>query len=1191
MSINLTPEQAAVVENRGGELLVSAAAGSGKTRVLVERLLRRVVEEGLDLDQFLVITFTKAAASELRDKILAELNRRLAETPGDRHLRRQTTLIYRAQISTIHAFCTTFLRENSHLLDLDPDFRVADDAEAELLRVQALDHLLEERYEHLAENGFGRLVDSLSAGRDDKHLREIVLDIHSHIQSHPDPAQWLREQAAEFDLRSVTDVAKTRWGQLLMEDAKAQTQYWFQQMSGALDLLQESGDEVLEKGYSESICSTMDGLDDFINALDRQWNSAHLLSEIPFPTLKGSRKVQDKETKELVQAIRKKCMAAMKKLQKRFECTSEELLADMEQMREPVTSLFQLVVDLIDQYGALKQRRKLLDFNDLEHFTVSALLKDNQPTELAQIWVKRYAEVMVDEYQDTNAVQNAIFDALTHGGKTLFQVGDVKQSIYRFRLADPTIFLKKYHTFRHAEAATDGQARRLTLSRNFRSRSAVLDSVNFLFSHIMTVPFGELDYSEDQRLNLGLVDQIPRADGETELNLVDLSTIEKDDKVIQRPRDEVEAQFVAQRIRTLLDEPFLVTEGTMFRPIRPEDIAILYRSPGSVLNHLTRALDEQNIPWQNEGYEDFFTSTEVSVALSFLQIIDNPRQDVPLISVLRSPVYGFTPDQLAQLRANGPQNSDFYACVEQGAEDGLEHCLRFLDDLKLLRLRMIDSSCAQLLWYLYDQLGLLSLFGSMTGGQRRQENLLSFYDYARSFEGQGHRGIFTFVSQLRRLMEQGKPPQAVAKSRGLGVQIMSIHKSKGLEFPVVVLAGLNRRFNRSDETAPMLFHSVYGVGPKLLDPELRVEFPTLARTAVQLKLDQEMKAEELRLLYVAMTRAQEKLIMVMSFRDAEKDLRKLLMDASPHPEPEALSAQDSMGKWVLLPVLARRDAEGIRFGERPLCYAEAEDHWNIRLIRAGNDCFSPQPDTTTEKPAEEATLPDHSGLARHLLWHYPYEGLEDMASKATATQLKGRLLDEEAAEETVPSPRPLEFRRPTFEQVKRGLTPAQAGSAIHTVMERIHLDKADRVETVKEEIARLVQNGYLTEAQGQVVDPRKVAWFWASPLGQEARTSGSLRREFKFSILSDAKDFYQGAPDGESVLLQGVVDCFFETPSGITVIDFKSDKVYRGYEMERAEQYRIQVETYAKALEEVFGCPVARKYIWFFHTNQAVEIK
>jgi ATP-dependent helicase/nuclease subunit A len=796
---------------------------------------------------------------------------------------------------------------------------------------------------------------------------------------------------------------------------------------------------------------------------------------------------------------------------------------------------------------------------------------------------------MVDEYQDTNAVQNAIFDALTDDGKTLFQVGDIKQSIYRFRLADPTIFLKKYHTFVDGGKAKEGQPRRLVLSRNFRSRPAVLEGVNFLFENLMTAELGEIDYTDDQRLNPGLMGLPPREDGDTELNVVDLSTLEQEADKAKIPKDKVEAYFVAKRVRELLDKPFMVTEGENFRPIRPEDIAILYRSPGAVLDYLTVALDEQNIPWQNDSYENYFAATEVCVARAFLEVIDNPRQDVPLISVLRSPVYGFTPDDLAMLRAKSPK-TDFYTCVERGAEEGNPLCVRFLGDLKSLRVQMVDSSCAQVLWYLYDQMGLLSLFGAMSGGQRRQENLLAFYNYARSFEGQGHRGVFAFVSQLRRLLEQEDAPAIAASRGGSGVQIMSIHKSKGLEFPVVVLAGLNRMFNKKDEQRPMLFHSKLGVGPRLLDTDLRMEYPTLARTAVQLKLNKEMKAEELRLLYVAMTRAREKLIMVMSFADAEKELLRLLPDAGPHPEPEALAQLDSLGKWILLPVLGRRDAEGLRFGESPSDYTPASDHWQIHLVHSASDYFRPQ-EQPEEEQAEELPQPtEDSNLVQQLLWQYPWKELADMPSKVTATQMKGRQLDEEAAEEAPKQPRPLEFRRPSFEQKGRVLTPAQRGSAIHALMERIDLKRADTVEGVKEEIARLVQGGWLMPEQGKVIDPKQVAKFWSSELGKEAAASQTLRREFKFSILAQAEKFYAQAPEGEKVLLQGVVDCCFETEEGFTVIDFKSDYVPYGQEQHHAEQYRGQIEVYARALEEIFGKKVQRCVVWFFSKGIGVEI-
>jgi ATP-dependent helicase/nuclease subunit A len=418
-----------------------------------------------------------------------------------------------------------------------------------------------------------------------------------------------------------------------------------------------------------------------------------------------------------------------------------------------VEQLFALVQALEEEFQAAKGRRKLLDFNDLEHRTLEALVRDGQPTELARSWGARYAEVMVDEYQDTNAVQNAIFDALTEGGHTLFQVGDVKQSIYRFRLADPTIFLRKYHSFPMGEDARQGQPRLLVLSRNFRSRKAVLDGVNFIFSTIMTRSFAEIDYTEDQRLYCG------RSDGEegggVELDVLDLSGLEKSEEEADVPKDQAEARFVAQRVRELLDEGIMVPDGEGERPLRPSDVAVLYRSVGPVLGYVTAALDEQGIHWQNEGTVDLLQTTEVSVALSFLEIIDNPRQDVSLLSVLRSPVYGFDPDLLSRLRSRCPKG-DIYDCVEQGAREGEARCARFLRELEELRLLMGDLSCAQLLWHLYDQVGLLGLFGAMSGGERRQENLLSFYDFAQGFEGQGHRGLFAFVAQLRRMAEQGK---------------------------------------------------------------------------------------------------------------------------------------------------------------------------------------------------------------------------------------------------------------------------------------------------------------------------------------------------------------------------------------------------------------------------------------------------
>ncbi len=1185
MGIQLTDEQAAAVHNRGGEILVSAAAGSGKTRVLVERLLAKV-EEGRDLDRFLVITFTKAAALELRQKILDALHQRMAEHPGDRHLRRQTRLVYRTKISTIDAFCTDFLRQSGHQLDVDPDFRVADQTEAELLRAQTLDRVLEQHYEHI-DGDFAGLMDAFSAGRDDETLRTMVLDIHEKIQSHEDPARWLREQAARFDLSGVREVGETIWGKLLLEDAGKQVRYWRRQLYQTLDLME--GDSVLQANDSESICATLDSMDNFLQALDRGWDSARALCEIDYPTLGRKRGVKDKVAQNQIKTIRQNSKDRMKRLAGRFDASSGELLAELEQVRGPVQALFRLVQEFSDAFQGAKGRRKLLDFSDVEHLTAAALRgPDGQPTELARHWQARFDEVMVDEYQDTNGIQNAIFDALTDGGRYLFQVGDVKQSIYRFRQADPTIFLRKYETFRPAAEAREGQGRKLILSRNFRSRQSVLDAVNFVFTHLMSREFGELDYDEDQRLNHPDYEDAPLPDDVTELNLVDCGEMGQEETEAKIPRDDVEARFVARRVHELLTQPLMVSGADGPRPVKPEDIALLYRSPNSVQRYLTRALDAWNIPWQTGSALDGFSTPEVQVAVAFLQVVDNPRQDVPLISVLRSPVYHFSGDALALLRAE-QRDGDFYDCVCAGAERGDESCSRFLSDLNGLRTRMPDSTCAQLLWSIYDDLGLWAMFGAMPGGQRRQENLLAFYNYARGFEGAGRRGVFALVTELRRLAETGKQPELSAGAGGSGVHIMSIHRSKGLEFPVVVLGGLTRGFNKKDEQSPMLFHSKLGIGPKRLDPELRMEYPTLARTAVQLQLDQEMKAEELRLLYVAMTRAREKLILVMSYPKAEQKLEKLRALAGPHPDPEVLRQQDSMGSCMLLAVLARHDAQPL-LGDAVLeRHALAKDHWDIRLIRRDQKTFAPE--TAAKKEPEQAEQAEAALDLSWLTWRYPGQALADMPSKVTATQLKGRLLDEEAAEETVKPPRPIAFRRPDFMQRRRGLTGAQRGTAVHAVMQLIDLDKAATAAGVRTEIQRLVSGAWLSEEQGKAVSPEIIAGFWSSPLGQEALAHrDTLKREEKFSILTRASLCYPQAPEGESVLLQGVIDCCFETDEGLTVVDFKTDRIRPGEEAARAERYRTQLEVYTQALAEITGKTVARRYLWFFQTGTALAV-
>ena len=980
---------------------------------------------------------------------------------------------------------------------------------------------------------------------------------------------------------------QTPWGQLLLADAAGQAAYWRRRMEEARDLCER--DANLLANYGDSVAQTAQALQQFEEAASQGWDAARALLPIPFPTVGRKKMVDDPAAVERVKAIRTACKKRLEKLEDWFADSGDDLLADLRTVYPAMRGLFALVRDFEEAYAAEKARRGLVDFSDLEHMAVRLLVgEDGQPTELARQWSTRYDEIMVDEYQDTNEVQNAIFSALSKDGTNLFMVGDVKQSIYRFRLADPTIFLGKYRSFKPYTEAGEGEERRVILSRNFRSRPEVLEGCNDLFRAVMSVPFGEMEYSDDQALYPGAPFQ-PDSTYCVELDALD-GDIDGEEGAEKVSRDLLEARFAARRIRDLLDQNFPVSDGEGgTRPVRPSDIVILLRSPNTVLRHYARALGERDILWEAEGGGDFFGSTEISVALSLLQIVDNPRQDVPLISVLRSPVYGFSADRLAQIRAASP-DTDFYAAL--AADDG-EDSKAFLAELDDLRFGSGDMSSHQLLWHIYDRTNLLGIFGAMEEGETRQGNLLALAELARQFEGAGHKGLFRFLTYLTRLRENGNTLMPPTPGRtGGGVRIMSIHKSKGLEFPVVLLCGLARRLNREDMSRPILFHPKLGVGPKGLDVERGIEYPTLARMAVARQLEREMMAEELRLLYVAMTRAKEKLILSVALTGGGKDLEKLAGDAGNPVDPQVLLACQSVGQWVLLHALCRPEAGALRRAagqDVAVLDTSFGPAWDIRFVDGMPLAQTPPRRWIAPQrgPEEEEAGEDLTDLLR---WTYPHEAEVDIPSKLTATQLKGRALDEEAAEEAPRPARSLSFGRPRFAAEEMGLTAAQRGTALHQVLQYIDFEKAETVEGVQAEIARLVEEQYITPQQGEAVDPAPIAAFFRSDLGQQLLSSVSLRREFKFSILEPASRYYPQAGEGEQVLFQGVVDCYYETLEGITVVDFKTDRVTKRTVAERAEHYRPQLEAYSRALEEITGKRVIRRVLWFFALNQSVDL-
>ena len=1187
MGIQLTKSQQAVVEDRGGRVLVSAAAGSGKTRVLVERLFRRVLgEEQADLDDFLIITYTRAAAAELRERIAQELGRRMAEDPGDRHLQRQLLLVYQTDIKTIDSFCTALLRENVHLLDLGEqggltaDFRVLDEGEAELLRQRVLPRVLESFYTGMTP-GQTQLADCFGFGRDDRGLEELVLELHSKVQSHAYPHRWLEEQRQSW-ASLPEDGGETEFGRALLARLARKARHW-------ADLLTRAGEELrsdgaLEKAYGPAFASGTAQLEALAEAAETGWDAA--AGRLPdFPRLSPARKCEDPALKEKMQTLWNRCKKESAAFCAILETTGAETGEDLRRSAPAMEALLALCVDFSAAYQQEKLRRNVTDFSDQEHYAVRLLLgEDGRPTPLAAVMSERYLEVMVDEYQDTNQVQNCIFDALARGGRSLFTVGDVKQSIYRFRLADPTIFLEQYRRYPDAAEAEEGEPRRILLSQNFRSRKEVLDAANFVFSAIMSREMGEVEYGEAERLYFGAAYLPPREDCLTEFHL--LLPPQDDGEAEKVPAALLEARMAADRIASLLSEGFPVTDEDSgeLRPCRAEDIVILMRSPGPRLRHYARALMERGIPCATQENEDFFSSMEVAVMCSLLEILDNPRQDVPLIAVLRSPLAGFSPDRLALIRGRHPEG-DFYEAL---AAFGEEDCEEFLTRLADLRSLARDMSVHRLIWRIYNQWNVLGVFGAMSGGGRRRENLVALYEHAKSFESAGYKGLFAFVTHLRRLLESGEQPVTASGASSGGVQIMSIHKSKGLEFPIVLLTDLGKRFNRADLQTPVLVHPRLGLGPLYIDLDRRIRYPTIAREAVSGLVSRESRSEEMRVLYVGMTRAKEKLILTASMPAAGRRMKELgALSALPVPA-ETVDGGRSMAEWILLPLLRRWEAAPLR----DLAGQEAEDFsltedalWQVFLHKdTPGICLPAGTEAGGNSAADAPALP----VNREALdFVYPYAAACTAPTKITATQLKGREKDREIVQETIQPYVRRDFSAPRFLSGRRPLTGAERGTATHLVMQHLPLKEDTDVGAVVEDLAA---RRFLTREQAESVDQAAVRRFLASPLASELRKADRVEREFRFSLLMPGEKYFPELDGGEEVLLQGVVDLFAVRDGGVTVVDFKTDYVTEDTLPEKIAHYRPQLEAYSAALERILELPVKHRILYFFCAGQAVEV-
>ncbi len=1174
--LQLTPAQQAAVTRPGGPILVSAAAGSGKTKVLVERLMHRVCREEnpCDVDDFLIITFTKKAAAELRARIAAELAGRLSRDPENRHLQRQQSRVYLAQISTIHAFCGQLLRQHAYTLDLPGDFRVGDQAECDELQSRLVEELLEDRYAQIEQDpDLQSLVDSLGAGRGDWAVAELVLGVYRTAQCRLYPRQWLRECLARLDAGAETDPCHTIWGESLLQGGRQALAPCYQALLPALEVVDSDPAFANYQGAvhaTEEICRTL--------LSDTDWDTLAALAAKPgFGALRALPKAADRETAAWIKAAREDCKTQAQKLLKYFYAPADRVMADLASTRQSLTALVGLVEAFSDRYAARKRQRHMVDYNDLEHGAVRLLLQPGTraPTAAAREIARQFAEILVDEYQDTNEVQDCIFRAISRGGKNRFMVGDVKQSIYRFRMADPGIFLDKYRRYPDMETVGPEDRQRILLSHNFRSCGPILDAANAVFARCMTPETGGLAYTDAEALRLGRPH--PALPGpQVELHCLD--AVESGEGLVQTDRRRLEADYVARRLRQMLDEGTLITEGEGTRPVRPGDMVILLRSGKNTTRFFLEALQRQGIPCTSEGEDSLLQSRELETLTDLLQCVDNLHQDIPLAGALLSPLFAIDPNVLAMARS-AKADGDLYDALAAWAPNS-PALARALELLDALRCQAQELPLYSLLAWIDRQLEVEAVFGAMAQGDTRVEHLRQFRELAAAFDPDGQKSLHRFVEYLLTLRLEGagveRPPAPDA------VTVMTMHKSKGLEFPVVVLADLAKGFNLTDTHAQVLFHETLGIGSTVFDPALNARYASLAKTAIAKQLNRETKSEELRVLYVAMTRPMDRLILTYCAAKLDKQLEKLCKALESQSAAECSANAGRMGDWVLLTALARPEGEPLR--DRPLPLAAPDDSpW--RIVR---QTLTPASLAEAPAPAAPAPGPEPPAPVPAMAAPYAHPGAAGVSAKLTATQLKGRPLDEEA-QSAAPAPvfPGLRLRKPSLLRRQRPLTPAERGTAMHLAMQYLDFAQTDTLAQIDRQLQHLEEEAFLTPQQAQSVDRQRLLRIFRGPVGEMIRRADRVVREFKFSLLVDA-GLYAPQAAGEQLMLQGVTDCCLIKNGRLTVIDFKTDRVRPGEEALAAEKYRGQLQAYSLALERIFRLPVEQRLLYFFATDAVV---
>lgn len=1205
-----TEEQQKVIRLRNRNILVSAAAGSGKTAVLVERILQKIMdqEHPVDIDRLLIVTFTRAAAAEMRERIGLAIQKKLLEEPENEHLQRQETLLFHAQITTIDSFCQSVIRSCFHMIDLDPAFSIMDEGEGRLLRRDTAQELLEEKYEE-GSSEFHQFVECFSFGKRDDNISEMILQLYDFAQSYPWPKRWLMKCREAYEAEDLDELEASAWMQALCRQAELM----LRDLQGVWkEALQEALSPEGPWMYEDALRQDWQILEYLLKQKTYREYAAAFQDIGKFAVL--SRKKDDNVSafkRERVKELRDQVKKGIQALKEQFFYQEpERMLADMQACRVPTGVLFDLAREFADKFSEKKRERNLLDFSDLEHLALQILVKEEDgkpvPTEAAMAFADRFEEVMIDEYQDSNLVQELLLTSVSRcsrGQNNIFMVGDVKQSIYRFRLACPELFVEKYDTY----TKEDSPCQKIELHKNFRSRAEVLDDVNLIFRKIMHRELGNVEYDDNAALYAGAqfpdmepnvetayakAEMSPLTGTEILLFDADMEDPGKKAELSEENVREAEARMIGGRIKELVGRELVYDKETGgYRRVQYRDIVILLRSVSGWAEDFLAVLSDMGIPAYTGTRSGYFSAAEVQTVLALLKIMDNPRQEIPFTAVLASPIGGFSTEELAGIRA-AYRDVPFYEACRLYADGGSDGAMRrklkdFFAQLAQFRSYVPYTPMHELLWKILDDTGYLDYVSAMPAGGKRRANLEMLAEKAAAYESTSYRGLFHFVRYIENLQ---KYEVDFGEAGTIGeeedtVRIMSIHKSKGLEFPVVFAAGLGKNFNRQDSRGALAVHQKYGVGCDWVEPRLRMKTPTLLKKVIQRELALENTGEELRVLYVALTRAKEKLYLTGSLKKIEEKLEKWgAEEEKPRLSFLETSTASCALEWVLRSVLHTK---------MPITVFQVND-----LLR--EDTEERQFGIRQKEWILEGSWRQEEGQKEVAAWltqtagkRYPFEACLDIQGKLSVSELKRRSQKEDGSEgtllypESVPVPLIPEFIE------KHEESGTVRGTAMHHIMQKLDFTCSDTIEKVRRQLEALTCAGTLTQEECTLADIPAIVRFFGTNLGVRAAAAaerGELYREKQFVIGIPAAEILPEWEGGELVLVQGIIDIWFYEDGAIVLADYKTDRIAKGQEELLVKRYKAQLDYYGRALEQMTGKQVKEKLIYSFALRKSIAV-